>query len=547
MYEPAIWGRSGENVLSIVPESGVAGRPLTPEGITPDEIYGLAVRDYAEKRYEKARAALARLVADFALLDKYQEECQAMLMRSNFALRDARRAVTAYERLVTLNPRRGPRTTEERRQLADGYQEIGEHERALALYRGVADEYFAREMEVAETYRSLRNPYHAQDFTKGLLRTYPDSNLLVERAYGLALGFMELKVRASESEAESAKIPGVSTGLMLPEALESLLAFLSHYPESSLADDAHRMAVTLLNRMERFEEAVSEARKFLTRYERSVHLDDVLYYLTESYYEQGEYGKVFETGGEILERKFRLRPGSRKTGASPFVPHVRYLFAKIHHLKGELKKAVDLYRKVSSRFTDAGDALTFLTREELVLPESAEFGPGTKPVLSIRRKNLESVSLRIYPVDLMLLIAVRKDLRKANSIDLTGIATENQVELAFDSGKDYRWHEESVPLSIEKKGVYLVVARAEGMVKTSIVLVSDLVLSVQPVGDRVRVYATDRRTGAPVSGAFVKVSDGKAIRAQGFTDARGIFEGKVGRGPVMVVAEKEGDFALYRR
>ena len=72
-------------------------------------------------------------------------------------------------------------------------------------------------------------------------------------------------------------------------------------------------------------------------------------------------------------------------------------------------------------------------------------------------------------------------------------------------------------------------------------------MSVQVVGNRVRVYAEHRATGKPVKDVFIKIADGKEIKAQGFTDARGVFEGRGISGAVMVVAEKEGDFALYRR
>jgi len=91
------------------------------------------------------------------------------------------------------------------------------------------------------------------------------------------------------------------------------------------------------------------------------------------------------------------------------------------------------------------------------------------------------------------------------------------------------------------------VAKSGGPAATSIVIVSDLDLDLQQVGDKVRVYAVSRETREPMRDVFIKVSDGKSITAQGFTDARGVFEGRSGSGPVMVVAEKDGHFALYRR
>jgi uncharacterized protein YfaS (alpha-2-macroglobulin family)/outer membrane protein assembly factor BamD (BamD/ComL family) len=548
MYEPEIQAHSGINTLGIVPEAGVVGRSAGPETITPDEIYQVAVRDYRQERFEAARDGLDRLLREFKLLDKIQEECFAMLMRANFALGDHRRAVEAYERLRELNPRRGPKTTDERRRLANAYQGIGEHERALALFRGVTDEYLGRELEVAETYRSIGNAYRAQDFTEVLLRGYPDSNTAVDQHYRTANRYLEMKVPEDAARAEVTE--GIETGLMLPEALEAFRGFLSHHAESSLADDACRMAVTVLNRMDRFREAVAEAGKFIRRYRDSVHLDDVYWYLAESYFsqEKPDYERAMETGRVILSETFRLQPNRREKGRSPLIPHVLHLFAKIHHLKGELGKAVAIYRQVERQFEDARDALAFLTRMELDLPETAAFATGERVRLAVGRKNLTGLELRIYPVDLMLLIAVRKDLWAAHEIDLTGIAAANRVQETFAEGQDYRRHEDEVALPLTEKGVYLVVAKSGDLQKSSIVIVSDLSVSVQVVGDRVRVYATDRRTREPEPRVFVKVSDGREIKAQGYTDARGVFEARGVGGTVMVVAQDDdGHYALYRR
>jgi tetratricopeptide (TPR) repeat protein len=517
----------------------VIGRPATPEGVTPDEIYQVAVRDFGRGEYERARDALARLVAEFRLTDKYEEECRAMLMRANLELGDHRRGVEAYERLVELNPRRGPKTTEERRQLAAAYQGIGEAERALVLFMGVVGEGFALESEVADTYRGIDQLHEAQAFSERLVRSYPDLNAVVAADYQNALRYLELR----EPGPEKGELPR----LMLPEARESLAAFLSHHAASSFADQADRMAVTVLDRLDRTDEAIAEAGRFLRRYPDSDERDDVLYYLAAAYYENGDYEKVFETGRRILEEKFLPRPGAKEKEKSPFRPHVIYLFARIHHQRGELAEAVDLYRRVAGQFEDARDALAFLTAEALEVPDTSAFAVGEAVRLPVRRKNIDGLDLRIYEVDLMRLIAVNKDLRDASGIDLTGIATENRIEKRFDGGRDFRWHEEEIPLSLTGKGVFLVVARAGDRATSGLVLVSDLDISVQEVGDRVRVYAVDRKTREPVRDVFVKISDGREIRAQGFTDARGVFEGQKGSGPLMVVAEKKGDFALYRR
>ena len=92
------------------------------------------------------------------------------------------------------------------------------------------------------------------------------------------------------------------------------------------------------------------------------------------------------------------------------------------------------------------------------------------------------------------------------------------------------------------------VARADDLVRTSIVLVSNLTVSLQRSGNSIRVYAEDAVTREPVGNVFVKVTDGKKIRARGFTDARGVFTCPGFKGMVIVVAtSKSGHDALLRR
>ncbi len=67
------------------------------------------------------------------------------------------------------------------------------------------------------------------------------------------------------------------------------------------------------------------------------------------------------------------------------------------------------------------------------------------------------------------------------------------------------------------------------------------------MGGKLRVYTTRNADGSPWGEVYVKVGNGNTIQAQGFTDARGVFEaGSVG-GSFSVVAEQDGHVALWRR
>ena len=96
---------------------------------------------------------------------------------------------------------------------------------------------------------------------------------------------------------------------------------------------------------------------------------------------------------------------------------------QLRYRQGDLARAVSLYNSVKGYFEDARDALAFLTKEELTIPETVSFGVGENVRLPVKRKNLKSLYLRIYEVDLMLLIAVVPAARYVSSIGSDGRAT----------------------------------------------------------------------------------------------------------------------------
>ncbi len=202
---------------------------------------------------------------------------------------------------------------------------------------------------------------------------------------------------------------------------------------------------------------------------------------------------------------------------------------------------------VERHFEDARDALAFLTTSGLKMPELETFAEGEAASVRIETRRLSKVTLKVYPVDLMRLFAVRKDLSRIHRIDLTGIVPMKEWTTALSgAADDFRWRESRIPIETKGKGVSLVVVKSGKFESSAIVIQSNLEIEIQRVGSRVRIYAFDRRTREPMAGVYVKVSDGKTTKANGLTDARGVFEARGVGGTPSVVAEKDGHFALGR-
>lgn len=548
MYEPEVRGRSTELRLRVVDPEG--GQIAAPEP-TPDEIYARIQRLQQDGRHQDARPLIERLLAaTYRLRQDVKEDLRLRLLRATLALSDHAAAVRAFEALRDENPRAANLSMDEWLALAGAYGQVREYEASLLHYGRVLGDLAARDLAVADAYRSLGRELPAQDYIFSTLRLYPDADAIITAGYQVARRYYDL-----DRPPDEARIRGYRQDVppkMYEEAYAALKEFVAYHPESAWNDDAQYYATLSAYRAGRYEVAAGEAQRFVERYAGSDFFDDALYYLALARFEAGQYDRALEAGNALLAYRIPVRQGV--TEPSPYVPAIQHLFGRIYHLRGDLDRAVEQYRLVADRVADARSTLEFLTAEGLEVPAVTRIRPDAgqgaaryaHPAVSIRYRNLADLTLRIYRVDLFMLFAERPDLSRVESVDLTGIAPDAESTATL-RGRRYQWNEEAVPLPVTETGVYLVVVKSGNHQTSSIVMLSDLDLRVTREGGVARVYATLASTGAPASRAYVKISDGATIAAEGRTDERGIFEGRNVGGSASVVAEREGHFALWRQ
>ena len=108
---------------------------------------------------------------------------------------------------------------------------------------------------------------------------------------------------------------------------------------------------------------------------------------------------------------------------------------------------------------------------------------------------------------------------------------------------------ENVPVQNLPKGLYLVEATDGQLRAYTIVIVSELGLVTKTTEGQVLTFAADRRSGAPVSGADIRVWADKKEKAHLKSDASGLAETGVSEGQyqdVRVLAVHDSDVALVR-
>ncbi len=547
MYRPEVFGRGPENRLAILTENEAKARATARNAEElPDEVYQGGKKAWKEERKADAKEAFRKLLDRGDLRDEIAEELLGYLLSIAISDKDHRGAIASYEELMDRNPST-PIRLSDLRELAVAYDTTGEDERALGLYDHVLLGTYEFERGAVAALQELNRAPDAEKRWSDLLGGFPERSRVIDEAYALTQSY----VAAARAKADVD---------LRKRAIAGLRRFLAWFPNSSWADEVDW---TLLSLIQEFgsvkggidaraaEGLVGEAGRFLTRYPDSPYADEAQNALLIGYYALGKFDEAMKAGETLLTRDYPNETGVM--GPSPYRDSAHYLLGKVYHVKGDFAKAVEHYTQ--STVGDARDSLEFLTSRGLKLPETAVFGASDPLALAVQAKNLTNVTLKVYQVDLMVLLASRKDLGNVAKIDLTGIRPLKEWNVALGGDTQYRWHDESVPVPVDQqaglasgKGAYLVVAKGEGLDASSVLMRSEITLKVQKVENRVRVYVTDRTGQQAVKDAYVKVSDGTRIIGAGYTDVRGIFEVGLGAAPgqLSIVAEHGDDVALIR-
>lgn len=200
--------------------------------------------------------------------------------------------------------------------------------------------------------------------------------------------------------------------------------------------------------------------------------------------------------------------------------------------------AVALYRRLLAEFRrgdsrhvpQAQERLKRITAPELTVGVGSAFLPGSEVGYSLGWRNVRSVELALYELDLTR--DVRFTHRDQSQHQWLERPDVSRLELlrrwTHDTEDDGRHHSGSAELHLEPApgpGAYLLEARAAGASSRALVLVSDAGLVLKASGSKVLLYACDAVSGAPLAEADValwhKRYDGSQWNWQQLTGATG--------------------------
>ena len=541
-YNPYELIVGAHNRLAVLAKDGTPKRAYV---MTPDELYHLGTKHYDKDDYAKAEPLLRKLFADWQkkLRDKPFKETAKMLLYIALARNDAKAVVDYFEILKERYPELVI-PFDKIIAVGKAYRDRGEHERAVMVFRAVAEAFYFQEGNVAGVLEQAGDFIAAADFHERLLAEYPDLPVVQAGLYSLAQRVYEKLPKLETDERLRKRV----TRKELLESTRGLLArFLALYPDNPIADEVSFTLASSYLEDEQFGQAVALCAALQARYPKSPLLDSFQYIAGYGYFVTDRPDDALGLCRKVAEGKYPTREGTMAASDDRF--NAMHMIAQIYHAQRQHDKAIAEYEQVKTHFADARTALEFLRRRHLALPEVTTVAPGKRPEVELTFRNIAACDLKVYRVDLMTLYLLERNLSKITRINLAGIRPHVERALELGEGKDYVEKKHKLALrELEKPGAYLIVCKADEIECSGMVLISQLKLQVQqdPQSGRLRVNVRDH-DGSYQRKVHVKVigSGDKDFRS-GTTDLRGVYEAVGIRGVPTAIARSGDHYAFHR-
>ena len=147
-----------------------------------------------------------------------------------------------------------------------------------------------------------------------------------------------------------------------------------------MADEASLALVGAFIELEDFEAAVRLSARFATIFPRSGYLDSFQYSEALGDFHLGRYDRAIEVAETISRATYKDAAGADHP--SPNKWQAIYILGQIHDARRQPARALEYYRQVADRFTDAAGAIQSYTRKELKMPEVTVLRPPQRPAVA---------------------------------------------------------------------------------------------------------------------------------------------------------------------
>jgi tetratricopeptide (TPR) repeat protein len=541
-YNPANFVVAKADPLTVLPR-GVASKD--EYRLTPEEDYEFGKRYFANGNFAKADVHLSRLFKKYKLSDIYGEVVQMLFQTSLEAKRHT--DVVQYFEIIKEKLPDVEISFENILRVADAYREISEYERSYLVFRSTLEAAFQRESQIAGFLDERGEFLRSVQVMEKLLWSYPAESYIATATYALA---QEVYGKAPEAaQNEKLKAVGITRIDLIAASVQMLDHFVATWATDPAADQASFSLANALLDLERYPEVVARCTAFAKRYPNSKLLDSFWYVIGYSQFSQGKNQEALEMCKKVADWML-VDPQTKAETPAINRWQAIYIMGQVYHSLGQAAAAITEYDKVKDRFADAREAIDFFSRKDLSLPEVTTVKPGAAGKLTLKYRNVNSVTIKVYRIDLLKFGLLNRNLSRITAINLAGIRPYHDLTVKLGDGKDYRDKEHELELPLKEEGAYLVVGQSENLYTSGLVLVSPLVLEVQEdaTSGRVRVTVKDVVAEKYAHAVHVKVIGSSNSQFQtGQTDLRGIYVADNIHGTTTVIAKTGSNrYAFYR-
>ena len=200
---------------------------------------------------------------------------------------------------------------------------------------------------------------------------------------------------------------------------------------------------------------------------------------------------------------------------------------------GKLDEALKAYQKLTwgSHHAAARQRIAQLVRKEMKIATDRVFRTDEVPTLSLTTRNIESVEVKIYAVDLETYFRKMHLARGVEGLDIALIDPDKTFEFKVPGYAKLKSIDSRVEVPLpgliddgNAAGVIAVTVSSKTLEATTLVVRSDLDIIAKCSRDEVFVFAQNMRTGKAWPSARLLISDGAKVIAEATTGADGVLQ-----------------------
>ncbi len=311
------------------------------------------------------------------------------------------------------------------------------------------------------------------------------------------------------------------------EAIEAWRDYLAKYPSDKEWSNVQREIINTeyLMAREKLEAKQYDAAnrlfgEFLAKYPLDERVPDILLLMNRKVVEEKKWEEAIAGWRRIVSKY----PESEAASQAQF-DIAETLETKL----GKFEEALDEYRKTTHGHCTAAalQAIARLTATSMSVATERIFRSDETPKLKLVSRNVESVTVRAYKVDLETYFRKMHLARGVEGLDISLIDPDKTFEFKVPGYVKHRQSQCAIEVPLPggaRTGVMAVSVSSKTLETTTLVIRSDLDVIVKSSRDEVFVFAENMRTGKPWPGARLLISNGQQVFAEATTGGDGVLQ-----------------------